>query len=58
VLLTAKTPGRLPGVDEIKDRLVDDLKRDRAAQLQEQAVQALIGQYQVQLVDVQGEAAR
>ncbi len=54
VLLTAKTSERLPAIDEIRDRLVDDLKRDRDAARQEQAVQALIDQYQVKLVDVQG----
>jgi PPIC-type PPIASE domain len=57
VLLTAHAPGRLPTVDEIRDRLVDDLKRDRAAARQEQAVQALIHQYRVELDGVQGKAA-
>jgi hypothetical protein len=54
VLLTAHTPARAPRVDEIRDRLVDDLKRDRAAQRQEQAIQALIDQYQVKFVDIPG----
>jgi len=55
VLLIAHTPGRLPTVAEIRDRLVDDLRRDRAAQRQEQAVQALIRQYHVELFDLQGK---
>jgi hypothetical protein len=58
VLLAAHTPGRNPSVDEIRDRLVDDLKRDRAAARQEQAIHALIDQYQVKLVDIPGQSAK
>lgn len=58
VLITAHTPGRVPKVDEIRDRLVDDLKRDRAAARQEQAVQAIIHQYRVELDGVQAKAAQ
>jgi parvulin-like peptidyl-prolyl isomerase len=56
VLIKAHSPGRLPSVDEIRDRLVDDLKRDRAAARKEQAVQAIIHQYHVELDGVQGKA--
>lgn len=49
VLLTAKTPARMPAVAEIRERLADDLTRDRAADLQEQVIQTLIDQYEVQL---------
>lgn len=58
VLLTAHAPARMPTVAEIHDRLVDDFRRDRAAALQEQAVQALIGQYHVELRGLPGGAAR
>jgi hypothetical protein len=55
VLLTAHTAARTPAVDEIRDRLVDDLELDRAAARQDQAIQALIDQYQVQFVDIPGQ---
>jgi parvulin-like peptidyl-prolyl isomerase len=55
VLLTGSTPGRLPRVEEIRERLVDDLKRERAAELQQQAIRALIDQYRVEL-DLPGAA--
>lgn len=57
VLLTATTPGRLPRVEEIRERLADDLKRELAAERQQQAIQALIDQYQVELVDLPGASA-
>jgi peptidyl-prolyl cis-trans isomerase C len=58
VLLTAHTAGRKPGVEEIRDRLVDDLKRDRASARQEQAIQALIRQYNISYVDLGAAPAK
>lgn len=61
VLLTAHTPARAPTVDEIRDQLVDDVKRDRAARQQQQAIDALLGQYRVDLHDLArapGKASR
>jgi hypothetical protein len=52
VLLTARTPGRAPTVAEVRERLVDDVKRDRAARGQQQAIDALVAQYRVDLRDV------
>jgi hypothetical protein len=49
VMLTAHTPGRIPELAEIRERVHDDWRRDRAAQLQEQAVRALIDSYDVEL---------
>ncbi|HTQ36726.1 MAG TPA: peptidylprolyl isomerase [Steroidobacteraceae bacterium] len=56
VLITAREPGRLPAVAEIRDRVADDWRRDRDAARQEQAVQALIRQYHIELLDVPGKA--
>jgi hypothetical protein len=61
VLLTARTPGRVPTVAEVRERLVDDVKRDRVARGQQQAIDALVAQYRVDLRDVTrhgGKAAR
>jgi parvulin-like peptidyl-prolyl isomerase len=58
VLLTAHTPGRAPTVAEIRERLLDDVKRDRAARGQQQAIDALVGQYRVDLRDVEGRGGK
>jgi hypothetical protein len=58
VLVTAHTGQRLPAVAEIRDRLADDVKRDRAAAQQEQAVQALIGQYRIETRDLGAATSR
>lgn len=56
VMLAASSPGRLPGLAEIRARVVDDFQREAAAALQEQALRTLVDGYDVELRGL--EAAR
>lgn len=49
VMLTAMTPGRVPALAEIRERVLDDWRRDQAAALQAQAVRTLVDGYEVEV---------
>lgn len=51
VLVTGHAPARQPAFEEIRERVRDDLRRDRARGLQEQAIRALVDDYQVERRD-------
>lgn len=49
VLLTAHAAARLPGLAEIRARVLEDFQRERALALQDQALRALIDSYHVEV---------
>jgi len=57
VLLTQSIPGRTPPFDEIRERIVADAERERLRSIEDQALQAIVDSYSVD-VDYQPPAAR
>jgi hypothetical protein len=56
VLITANTPARDPELSELREQVMDDWRRDRTAQLQVQAVQALMRGYRVRVGSLERSA--
>lgn len=56
VLLTGHQQGRVPAVQEIRAQLEDDMRRERSAALQEEAVRSLIAGYKVDVEALQAPA--
>jgi hypothetical protein len=48
-MLTGHAPARIPALAEVRARVLEDLQRERAVTLQEQAVRALVDSYDVEL---------
>ena len=49
VLLTAREPGRIPSLEEIRDVLAEELRRERRERLLEAAIDEIVSRYQVEI---------
>jgi peptidyl-prolyl cis-trans isomerase C len=52
LLVTAHQPGRDPGLAEVRAQVVDDFRRARAAETQQQSERELVGRYRVVIGDL------